>query len=203
MEDNFFGPNVQLTRCMFITILHRMDGVPSSSVSTPFTDVPAGSYYEQAVKWAYENKISEGISKTEFGSEYPIRREEVVTMLYRYFTNYKEQTLEDKGGNTSFADAGDAAHHQMGHSFQIAYNGPAFNILAQCHGKGAGGAFHFLRFHNLPQHHRMQLFMGHFNADHGCAGNGHLQPHIARVHFPGHFILISGQQRNIQAGGDV
>ncbi|MBQ6809869.1 MAG: S8 family serine peptidase [Firmicutes bacterium] len=107
MEDNFFGPNVQLTRCMFITILHRMEGTPASSVSIPFTDVPSGSYYEQAVKWAYENKISEGISKTEFGSDHPIRREEVVTMLYRYFTNYKEQTLEDKGGNTSFADAAD------------------------------------------------------------------------------------------------
>lgn len=109
MNNTVFGPEVQLTRGMFIEILHRMDGSPASSAAVPFTDVKSGIYYESAVRWAYENKISEGISKTEFGPDNKIKREEVVTMLYRYFTNYKKQTLEDKNGNTVFTDAADIA----------------------------------------------------------------------------------------------
>lgn len=107
ISDHLFGPDVELTRGMFITILHRMEGTPESSVEIPFTDVESGSFYEKAVLWAYENKISEGTSATKFSPTTPIRREEVVTMLHRYFTNYKNQPLADKGGNTTFADASD------------------------------------------------------------------------------------------------
>lgn len=103
--DSLFGPEIDLTRGMFITLLHRLEGSPDSSATVPFTDVQKGSYYEKAVLWAYENDISEGISSTEYAPNKGISREEVVTMLYRYYTNYKQQTFEDKEGNSVFIDA--------------------------------------------------------------------------------------------------
>ena len=49
----------------------------------PFTDVPAGSYYEQAVLWAVENGITKGTSATTFSPNATCSRGQIVSFLYR------------------------------------------------------------------------------------------------------------------------
>ena len=48
-----------------------------------FVDVPAGSYYEEAVNWALENWITEGTSDTRFSPDAPCTRAQAVTFLWR------------------------------------------------------------------------------------------------------------------------
>ena len=48
-----------------------------------FVDVPAGSYYEEAVNWALENWITEGTSDTLFSPDAPCTRAQAVTLLWR------------------------------------------------------------------------------------------------------------------------
>ena len=50
---------------------------------TPFHDVEDGRFYHIPVLWAVENGITYGLSDTEFGTEEPCTRAQVVTFLYR------------------------------------------------------------------------------------------------------------------------
>lgn len=104
-EKNLFGPQTKLTRGMFVTILHRMDGEPASTAEVPFTDLPADMYYNEAIAWAYENEVAMGMSDTRFAPDTPINREQVVTMLYRYYNDYKKAVIADNGGVVDFRDA--------------------------------------------------------------------------------------------------
>ena len=53
--------------------------------ANPFTDVPAGSWYEAPVLWAKANGITSGLSATEFGATATCTRAQVVTFLYAAF----------------------------------------------------------------------------------------------------------------------
>ena len=48
-----------------------------------FTDVPGGSYYEEAVKWATDNAITKGMTDTTFGPDLICTRAQAVTFLWR------------------------------------------------------------------------------------------------------------------------
>lgn len=71
------------------------EGKPTAADPTPFTDVPAGAYYAEAVRWAAANGIVKGVSSTEFGPSRNITRQELVTILWRLAAK--------KGLNTSNA----------------------------------------------------------------------------------------------------
>ena len=79
-----FSPNRTTTRAMVATILYRIEGSPRVYGSSQFTDVKAGSWYEDAVIWATQNGIVEGYSKKEFGADDAVTREQLAAMLYRY-----------------------------------------------------------------------------------------------------------------------
>lgn len=49
----------------------------------PFVDVPQGSYYRQAVEWAYDNGITAGTDHTHFSPDMPCSRAQIVTMLHK------------------------------------------------------------------------------------------------------------------------
>ena len=86
IDDTHFGPNVICNRASVVTFLWRARGCPAPSSTThPFTDVPAGCWYESPVLWALETGITNGMSATEFGATNPCNRAQVVTFLYRYF----------------------------------------------------------------------------------------------------------------------
>lgn len=102
--ENSFGPGVPMTRSMFVTVLYRMSGSPSVSVGNEFKDVVKNSYYEKAVYWAKENKIAYGIGDGLFAPVQSLSRQEMVTMLYRYYKDYLKVIIPDKGGSATFND---------------------------------------------------------------------------------------------------
>ena len=79
-----FAPDAPCTRAQAVTFLWRAAGSPAPKATTmPFTDVPVGSYYYDAVLWAVENGITKGTSATEFSPNESCSRAQIVTFLYR------------------------------------------------------------------------------------------------------------------------
>ena len=81
---NRFAPNSETTRAQLVTILYRLEGEPAVSGDLPFTDVEAGTWYTDAILWAAQNNIVNGVSDTEFASGDDLTRQQLVTILYRY-----------------------------------------------------------------------------------------------------------------------
>ena len=83
-DDTHFSPGGICTRAQAVTFLWRTAGSPASKTSTmPFTDVPVGSYYYDAVLWAVENGITKGTSDTTFSPNMTCSRAQIVTFLWR------------------------------------------------------------------------------------------------------------------------
>ena len=81
---NRFAPNSATTRAQLVTILYRLEGQPAVSGDLPFTDVEAGTWYTNAVGWAAQNGIVNGIGDDTFAPGNDLTREQLVTILYRY-----------------------------------------------------------------------------------------------------------------------
>ncbi len=81
---NRFAPNSETTRAQLVTILYRLEGQPTVSGDLPFTDVEAGIWYTDAILWAAQNNIVNGVSDTEFAPGDDLTRQQLVTILYRY-----------------------------------------------------------------------------------------------------------------------
>ncbi len=83
-DDTHFSPDGICTRAQAVTFLWRATGSPEPETRTmPFTDVPAGSYYYDAVLWAVENGITEGTSDTTFSPNMTCTRAQIVAFLWR------------------------------------------------------------------------------------------------------------------------
>ena len=115
-DATHFTPDGTSTRAMVATILWRMAGQPQADYTMAFADVPAGTWYTEAVRWAASEGIVTGYSATKFGPDDPVTREQFAAMLYRY-----AQTLgEGFTGNWSFpldfpdaADVSDYAYEAL------------------------------------------------------------------------------------------
>ena len=81
---NRFAPNSETTRAQLVTILYRLEGQPAVSGDLPFTDVETGTWYTDAILWAAQNNIVNGVSDTEFAPGDDLTRQQLVTILYRY-----------------------------------------------------------------------------------------------------------------------
>jgi len=82
---NAFSPGVSMTRGMFVTVLHRLDGLPSAGAGGGFSDVSDRTlYYYNAVTWANENKIVEGYADGTFRPDASVTREQMATIMHRY-----------------------------------------------------------------------------------------------------------------------
>jgi len=80
-----FAPNDSMTRAMLVTVMYRAAGSPSvSSVTNPFKDVKSGTYYYNAVLWAYSKGVVTGNTATTFNPNGSIKRQEIAAILYRY-----------------------------------------------------------------------------------------------------------------------
>ncbi len=82
--DSLFAPNSETTRAQLVTILYRLAGEPEPGGDSGFADVAAGTWYTDAVAWAAENGIVNGVSDTEFVPGDDITREQLAAILYRY-----------------------------------------------------------------------------------------------------------------------
>lgn len=84
VDATHFDPNGTCTRAHAVTFLWRAAGQPEpKTTQMPFKDVKAGSYYEKAVLWAVENKITNGTSTTTFSPNENCTRAQIVTFLWR------------------------------------------------------------------------------------------------------------------------
>ncbi len=110
MSKDSFGIGLPMTRGMVATVLYRMDGSPEVQGTTHFTDVEKDSYYENAVLWAAQNGITEGMSEDSFGPQLTVTREQMVTFLYRY-AKYKGLDVTASGDLKAFTDSGDVANY--------------------------------------------------------------------------------------------
>ena len=81
---NTFEPNTVCNRGQIVTFLWRYAGekAPESS-ENPFTDVVTGKFYYDAVLWAVEQGITNGMTPTAFEPDRTCTRGQVVTFLYR------------------------------------------------------------------------------------------------------------------------
>ena len=82
-DATHFSPEDVCTRAEVVTFLWRAAGSPEPKTRTmPFTDIPADSYYYNAVLWAVENGITSGTSDTTFSPDAVCTRAQIVTFLW-------------------------------------------------------------------------------------------------------------------------
>ena len=78
------NPNGTINRAQMVTMLWRAMGQPAAASGASFADVPADSYYAQAVAWAIENGITAGVGGGRFDPNSTCTRGQIATFLYRY-----------------------------------------------------------------------------------------------------------------------
>ena len=105
MSETDFEPDTAMTRAMFVQVLANLEGVDTENrdVDTVFSDVPSGKWYAPSVKWANENGIVDGVSKTTFEPNAGVTREQMCVLLVR-FANYKGLTLNEAVAPKVFSD---------------------------------------------------------------------------------------------------
>ena len=106
-----FSPNLAINRGMMVTVLYRMAGSPEVTAENPFTDVPADTWYTDAVIWASENDITAGTSETTFSPTNSLTREQLATFFYRFADFENPDPIEITGDLTGFTDAGQVASY--------------------------------------------------------------------------------------------
>ena len=105
-DATHFSPDGICTRAQAVTFLWRTAGSPKPETRTmPFADVPAGSYYYDAVLWAVENGITKGTSETMFSPDATCSRAQIVTFLWR------SQKSPAAGTANPFADVKSTAYY--------------------------------------------------------------------------------------------
>ena len=101
-----FDPNGNCTRAQAVTFLWRAAGSPAPKTKVmPFTDVPSGSYYYDAVLWAMEQGITKGTSDTAFSPNASCTRAQIVTFLWR------ANGSPVVSGNSAFTDVASDAYY--------------------------------------------------------------------------------------------
>ena len=104
MTETTFCPDNQLTRAQVVTMLYRMAGAPETDAAAAFADVPEDAYYADALAWAVETGVTEGVSETEFAPDMDVTREQFVTFLYR-FAALEGQADGEPADLSAFQDA--------------------------------------------------------------------------------------------------
>ena len=82
--DGKFSPDATCTRAQSVTFLFRAIGKLVDS-KAEFSDVPTDSYYANAVAWAVENGVTNGIGDGLFGPDNSCTRAQIVTFLFRAY----------------------------------------------------------------------------------------------------------------------
>ena len=82
--DGKFSPDTTCTRAQSVTFLFRAIGKLVDS-KAEFSDVLTDSYYANAVAWAVENGVTNGIGNGLFGPDNSCTRAQIVTFLFRAY----------------------------------------------------------------------------------------------------------------------
>ena len=103
-----FAPNDTMTRSMLATTLYREAGSPAVSGSDAFTDTQEDAWYADAVLWASQEGVISGYDNGLFGTDDPVSREQIATILWRYAGSPSAdagQDFEDESEIASYAAA--------------------------------------------------------------------------------------------------
>lgn len=108
VTDDLFAPYRDLSRAMFVTILHRLDGEPSVDTRAIFKDVPADAWCADSVSWAVQNGIVYGFNEEQFAPDAPVTRQQMCVMMIR-FLDYRAKkdnvTFKTTNQAKTFLDA--------------------------------------------------------------------------------------------------
>ena len=77
------NPDATITRAQMVTMLWRTMGQPAAVSGASFADVPADSYYAQAVAWAVEGGITQGVGGNRFDPNATCTRAQIAAFLAR------------------------------------------------------------------------------------------------------------------------
>lgn len=102
-----FSPNDTMTRAMLAMVLYRLAGSPVVSGQDSFTDTIEGSWYSGAILWSSQRGVISGYGSGLFGTNDPITREQIATILWRYDGSPKSENSND------FADESAIASYAM------------------------------------------------------------------------------------------
>lgn len=94
MGDESFAPKGTTTRAQIVTILWRLENEPEADYTLTFKDVEADKWYTDAIRWAASEEIVYGYDAYTFGTNLPVTREQLATLLYRY-AEYKGHDVSD------------------------------------------------------------------------------------------------------------
>ena len=102
--NGLFGPNQPCTRAQIVTFLWRAAGSPVVNYAMNMSDVPEGSYYAEAVRWALSEGITTGTTENTFSPDSECTRAQAVAFLFRY-TASEAVTLQELVSGFSDADS--------------------------------------------------------------------------------------------------
>ena len=97
-----FEPNTTLSRAMVAQILYNLEGQPTVTGESTFTDSNT-HWAAKAIAWAQKTGVVSGYGNNTFRPNRAVTREELAQMLYNY-AKYKEITLPALGDLSKFPD---------------------------------------------------------------------------------------------------
>lgn len=105
-DATHFSPDAVCTRAQTVVFLWRISGSPKANGDTmPFSDVPADSYYYDAVLWGVESGLVKGTGATQFSPQMHCSRAQIVTFLWRVMDALQA------GSHNPFTDVKDDAYY--------------------------------------------------------------------------------------------
>lgn len=106
--NGIFAPGDNLSRAMLPEILFRLEGSVPVNYLMQYDDVPADTWYTEAIRWATSEGIVSGYGNGVFGPNDPITREQLAVMFYRY-EQYKFGVTEAWIPQLTFADTAETS----------------------------------------------------------------------------------------------
>lgn len=82
--DGRFDPNGNMDRAMFAAVLARLYGADTAGITSSFSDVGSGAWYEGPVAWAADMGFVHGVAPNQFAPTQAITRQELIVMVYRF-----------------------------------------------------------------------------------------------------------------------
>ena len=103
--ETVFEPTMELDRAMAAQLFYNLEGKPTVTGDSTFTDVTSGHWAVDAITWAAQNDIVAGIGGNLYDPDSNVTREQFAVMLYKY-ARFKGYDLTATGDLTQFPDAG-------------------------------------------------------------------------------------------------